>query len=137
MLVFHRVPDAGGKTVVPESAIAHDAHGALLMGHHQGRCAGRPQAVTGDGIADVERGDRGERVAADIHAHLQFAEFLFQQLDRGEERAFRASGTQAGRPLRHQLRQFFPVRAVGLFQRRDGDGVGFPTRQECAQPLLH
>ena len=137
MLVFHRVADPGGKAVMPESAVAHDAHGALLVGHHQGRGAGRAQAVAGDGVADVERGNRGKGVAADVHAYLQFAEFLLQQLDRGEERAFRASGTQAGRPLGHQLLQFFPVRAVGLFQRRNGSRAGFPARQEFAQPLLH
>ena len=137
MLVFHRVADPGGKAVMPESAVAHDAHGALLVGHHQGRGAGRAQAVAGYGVADVEGGDCGEGMAADVHAHLQFAEFLLQQLDRGEERAFRAAGTQAGRPLWHQLRQFFPVRAVGLFQRRNGDRSGFPARQEFAQPLLH
>ena len=128
MFVLYCISNTRGQAVMPEAAVTHDTEGALLMGYHQGRGAGRPQAIAGNGVTDVEWSHGGEGMATNIHTHLQLAVFLFQQFNSGEERAFRAAGTQAGRPLRYQLGQFFPALAIGLFQRRYSDGSRFPLQ---------
>ena len=71
------------------------------------------------------------------HAHLQFAELLLDELHRREERALRAAGAQAGRPLRYQRRQLIHVDAVGTSERRHRDGRRRPPAKELAQAAFH
>ena len=69
--IEYRVADAAGQTVVPETAVAHDGHGALpAVGAERGR-PGRPQAIAHDAVAHVEGRQRCERMAADVGADMQ------------------------------------------------------------------
>ncbi|MCY1226862.1 hypothetical protein D9M72_391120 [compost metagenome] len=102
-LVEHRVGDAAGQAVVPEAAVAHHGDGALAAGRVQGRGAGAAQAVAHGGVAQVERRQDREQVAADVGAHMVLADLALDQLHRGEDRALRAAGAEAGRARMHAL----------------------------------
>src|SRR4029077_5507242 len=89
------VADAAGEAVVPESAVAHDADGALLglVSIERGG-AGPAEAVAHGGGADVEWRQDGKQVAADVGAHVVRSELALDQFHGAEDRPFRAAGAE-------------------------------------------
>ena len=72
-------------------------------------------------------------MAADIGADVMLAEFALDQLHRGEERAFRTTGAEAGGALRH----FFRQRGVGQQAASAASGIARPLRQKLRRAVLH
>src|SRR5712664_1764738 len=85
---------------MPEAAVAHHRDGALL--HHRRHRAGRGErhAEAQDRVAEIERRQGGEGVAADVARDVNLAEFTLQKLDRREHRPFGTADAEAGRPAR-------------------------------------
>ena len=61
------------------------------------RRAGRAEAVAHRRVAEVERRQDREQVAADVGADVVRAELALDQLHRGEDRPLRAAGAEARR----------------------------------------
>ena len=112
--VEHVGGDAGDQSVMPEAAVAHDRDRALL---HVGRDRGgarQRHAVAENGIAERERREGRERMAADIGADVGRPQFALHQLDGGKHRALRAAGAEGGRARRQR-----PERGCGFGLVRD------------------
>src|SRR5262249_16200476 len=93
--------DAGDEAVVPEAAVAHDRdRAAVHVGGDRGRARQR-HAVAEDGIAQAERREGRERMAADVGADVGGPELALHQLDGAEYRAFGAAGAEIRRPRRN------------------------------------
>ncbi len=75
-LVEHRIADAAGQAVVPETAVTHHRDRAFARCHVECGRAGRPQAVAHGGRAQVERRHGREQVAADVARDVVHAELL-------------------------------------------------------------
>ena len=99
--VEHVRGDAGDQSVVPETAIAHDRDRTLRHVRPDRGGARQRHAVAEDGIAERERREGRERMAADIGADMGRSEFALDQLDRGEDRPLWTAGAEIGRPRRH------------------------------------
>ncbi len=70
-LVEDSVADATGEAVVPETAVAHEADGALAgFFRVESGGAGPTEAVSHRGSTDVERRQRGKQMAADVAGHV-------------------------------------------------------------------
>jgi hypothetical protein len=100
VLVEDGIADAGGQAVMPEPAIAHDGNRTLVT-RFERRRAGGAQPIAHRGVADVERRQDREQVAADVGRDVERAQFLLHQLHRREDRPFGATGAETGGPLRH------------------------------------
>ena len=105
VLVEHGVGDAGGQAVVPEAAVAHDAHGALAEHGVHGGVGGEPQAVAEHRVADVERRQRGKQVAADVGRDVHRTRIALGHLHRREHRSLRAADAEPGRARRDDAEQ--------------------------------
>ncbi len=133
--------DAGDQPVVPEPAVAHDGdRAALHVGRDRGGARER-HAVAEDRIAEAERREGRERMAADVGADVGRSELALHQLDRGEHRALRAAGAEIRRSRRNVAERRHRGRLVRehvLRARRDRVGVdaGRPRlREEGREPL--
>ena len=104
VLVEHGVGDAGGQAVVPEAAVAHHRHRALGEHRVHRRVGGEAQAIAEHGVADVERRQRGEEVAADVGREVELAALLLQHLHRREHRPLRAADAESRRTRRQAAR---------------------------------
>ena len=109
---------------MPEPAIADDRHGPLLSAAIEGAVRRRPETIAHGRAADLERGQGGEDMAADIGGDLVFAQFLLDQFHGGEDRALGAAGAEARRPDRNGLRQI-----------RDGRGGRVRRAQRIRQQI--
>ena len=87
--------------VVPEAAVAHHRDRALAAVGVERGGAGAAEAVAHGGVADVERRQDREQVAADVAAHVMRAELALDQLHRGEDRPLRAAGAERRRAAVH------------------------------------
>src|SRR5882724_2438036 len=104
MLIEDGISNAAGQAVVPEAAVPHDRYRALAaLAAAQGRPARGTQTVSHDAGAHVERRQSGERVTADIGAHMYAAQFLLYDFHRREKRPFGTTGAQARRPRRNRF----------------------------------
>ena len=65
-----------GEAVVPEAAVAHHRHGALAEHRMHRGVRGEAEAVAEHRVADVERRQRREQVAADVRREVELAAFL-------------------------------------------------------------
>src|SRR5690606_26028501 len=121
VLVEYGVADARGQTVVPEAAVAHHADRTPRPGDIESRRAGRAQTVAHSGVADIERRQAGEDMAADVAGHMQRPQLPLHQLHRGEDRPFRAAGTETRWPWRHLFLQLLEDDRLGfdLARRRE------------------
>src|SRR5215212_7958210 len=61
-------------------------------------------AIAHRGVADVERRQNREEVAADVAAHVMLAEFTLYQFHRRENRPLRTAGTERWRAAVHVRR---------------------------------
>ncbi len=108
--VEHGVGDARGQAVVPEPAVAHYRHGAFGEQRIDRGIARHAQAVAEHGVADVERRQGREQVAADVGRDVELAGLAFGELHRREHRALRTAHAKAWWAGRHraseQLRRF-------------------------------
>src|ERR1700692_4094179 len=102
MLIEDGIPNAAGQAVVPEGALPHDRYRALAaLTAAQGRPARGTQTISHDAGAHMERRKCGERVAADVGAHMYGAQLLLYDFHRREKRPFGTPGAQARRPRRN------------------------------------
>ena len=118
--------DAGDQPVMPEAAVAHDRDRALLHVGRDRRGAGQRHAVAEDRVAERERREGRERMAADIGADMGRPQFALHQLDGGKHRALRAAGAEGGRARRQRperCRGFRLVRDQAARRFRHGVGV--------------
>jgi hypothetical protein len=97
-LVEHVRGDAGDQAVVPEPAVAHDRDGAL--GHIGSGGARKRHAVAEDRIAERERRECRERMAADIGADMGRADVALRELDGCEHGSLGTTGAEIRRPWR-------------------------------------
>src|SRR5690606_23615455 len=96
---------AGRETVMPEAAVAHDADDALAEARRDAGRAGEAQAVADHRLAEIERRQSREGVAADVARDMRRPELALDQLDRAEHRALRAAGAERRRPGRNHSAQ--------------------------------
>ena len=110
---------------MPEAAVAHDGdRPARQVGPDRGRARQR-HAVAEDRVAEAERREGRERMAADIGADMGRAELALHQLDRGEYRPLRTAGAEGRRPRRQRRRRGGARRLVGEHRSRArGDRFG-------------
>ena len=109
---------------MPEAPVAHDADSALAhVGGDRGR-AREPEPVAEHGVADVERRQGREGVAADVGAHVHLAHLALHDLERAEHRALRAAGAEAGRTPGDRGGEDLRRAPFGLVDRPDDPGVG-------------
>ena len=87
---------------MPEAAIAHHRDGAPSpwRGLERG-CTGGTEAIAHRGIADIERRQDREQVAADIGRHMKCAHLALDHLHRRENRPLWTTGAETRRALRH------------------------------------
>ena len=125
-LVEHVGGDAGDQAVVPEAAVAHDRDRALVHVRADRGGAGQRHAVAEDRIAERERREGRERMAADIGADMGRADLALHKLDGGEHRALRTAGAEIRRPRRDVAdgrRHVRLMREHCIGTRGDGIGV--------------
>src|SRR5882672_1135960 len=104
VLIEHGISNAAGQAVVPKTAVPHDRYRAFAaLAAAQGRPARGTQPITHDAGTHVERRESGERVAADIGAHMHAAQLFLYDFHRREKRPLGTTGAQARRPRRHRL----------------------------------
>ena len=103
-LVEDGVADARGEPVVPEAAVADERDGALAGRGIERAGAGAAQPVAHGGIAEVERRQDREQMAADVAAHVMRPELALDELHGGEDRPLRTAGAKRGRAAVHLSR---------------------------------
>ena len=133
--VEHVGGDAGDQSVVPEAAVAHHGNRPLRHVRTDRRGAGERHAVAEDRIAERERREGRERMAADVGADMRRPDLALRQLDGGEDRPLRAAGAEIRRPRRNIARRRQARRLMGehVFDaRRDSVGVD-PGRARFGQ----
>ena len=127
ILIEGGVGHARGEAVVPEAAIAHHRHGAPVEQRIDGRVGGQTEAVAQHGVADVERRQGGEQMAADIGREVELAAVALDQFHGREHRPLRAADAKAGRTRRYHLAQQTASallgRQCGLGDGSDGAGI--------------
>ena len=137
-LVVDRARDAGGEAVVPEPAVAHDAHGTLAHVGADGGRARQPQPVAEHGVADVEGRQCGERMATDVGAHVHVPDLALHDLQRAEHRALRATGAESGRTVRNGCGEDLGSAAPGVVHRPDDSRVRrIVVAEHLAQERVH
>ncbi len=123
--------DAGDEAVVPEAAVAHHRDRPPLHVRRDRGGARQRHAVAEDGVAEAERREGRERVAADVGADVGRPELALHQLDGAEHGSLGAAGAEIGRPRRDVAERCHGgslVRQHSLGARRDRIGVdaGWP-----------
>src|SRR6202020_8441 len=101
--VKHSVSHPAGQPVVPEASIAHDADRPLIaFARVESRSPSPSQTIShGCGTKIEGRKDR-KQMAADIAAHVMWAQFSLHQLHSREDWALRAACTKRWRPWMHE-----------------------------------
>ena len=79
---------------MPEAAVAADRNRPLARLARQAAGGGAAKAIAHHGVADIERRQDREQVAADIAAHMLRAEFALDQFHRRENRPLRTAGAE-------------------------------------------
>src|SRR5262245_62383527 len=83
-LVEDGVADARGKPVVPEPAVADQRDGALVARAVERGGARRAEAVSHGGVAEIERRQDREQVAADVATDVMWTKLALDELHGGE-----------------------------------------------------
>src|SRR6516225_1801241 len=81
---------------MPEAAIAHDRDDALVGFGVEGGRSRATEPVAHGGRADIEGRQDREEMAADVAAHMVWAEFALDELHRREDRPLRAARAEGG-----------------------------------------
>ena len=98
---------SGSEAVVPEASVAHEGDHPLVDVGGDPHGTGQAQPVSHHGVAQIERGERGEGVTADVRADVHLAHLLLRQLQRAEHRALGTAHAKPGGAFGEGLPQQF------------------------------
>ena len=103
--VEQRALHAGEQPVVPEAAVADDRQRAARHHRRHAGTAGQTHAVAEDRVAEAERLEGAEGVAADVGRDVHAPHLLLRELERREHRPLGAADAEARRPRRQRRTQ--------------------------------
>ena len=90
---------------MPEAAVAHHRDGSLLHDRRHRARGGERHAEAQDRVAEIERRQGREGMAADVARDMDLADLALEQLDRREHRPLGTADAEARRPQRQRPAQ--------------------------------